>query len=1083
MAHILNLREHGGQYANYITERFVPGPSPTRRVPAFLFMPPFSDSSNTSVHNDARLRLVLGQPSPFQYLSRAHLPHGPMPAVTLNPQGPIAAVAEAVSRAWQRQGCDELMVLSPTFSSSPQSVYYGQTVLPDGQVLHRSTSMNVFRVFQDLESGLPVTMTGHEFIFHLACPEDQHTLWNLEAPYPTDAQMQGVMRRFVPPVVAGAVALTFPMHGTGVAPPMLPMDERLRLDAVSTLSRSEASGTNLLKGPAGHGSAAEVLREQLTAVEPDQLNTTNLAKLPRGLAVPTPRGLMGSGQEARQVIANFEEQLYRRARKTLQLDKDYFVTYQVEDTEDTSTTSGSGMPDLVSATSDGGGSNSSINVGLCDLCLAPQHDSVLECPRLGTNTEEGGLGMGHLMSVLTGEQLIQKEEIKLTQDEGDAESFPSAATLNDHEGEEEFATRETHHVPATGDAAFRTLVDAAVDARKMLEECTVEYDEETEGEGKNRNGTIVLANADQTGSGIRIRPATPFSPSRSPLYLPPRHETPEPEDRHSDDGSPVLRRHASAPPSHADRVTVPFFSRRGRVITRDTWSSSPASLAGRQLLTIEENERTATGDRLETLPRGEWSPAESEGSVDFQSSYPLQWLIEEALYRAWGWPSSYPPSYATDSESSTNQSSDSRYSGFSCTSRYEFLDDGNYELHDSLSFWVREGNAHQREHRRFENEMGAEPLHQALQTLYGPLSFFVDYFAMAGQGVKEIVTAVFPSCHTSVFSAAGGASPTPVTQSTPEAPHSPAATFASDPPLGPLDAFTSLDRSLPAATPATVTENITEISAGSDGEWEDIVQPLGSGTRKRKRPEDEEEGLDQQGRRKKTRKFLGDALRRTVIKREAHKAAGMADERTIRLMAGVRLAVLEALRRIEDMVWHRYGISEVRLRRAYQEFANCFRDFRHQYAFPDKLIRHPFLFPLEAAKLQVLWHILQRNGRDVLADTVHEVLSIRLHKDYAVAAFFTAASLDENYPERDWDYWYLLGEEYPQSLYLRHFDIDNSSDSGSMGGLEYPPGESGTALNDDNSAGIGHHEPCRDFNGAGPITLTISLRSDAVPDE
>ncbi|KAF8209852.1 hypothetical protein K438DRAFT_2058919 [Mycena galopus ATCC 62051] len=919
MAHILNLRERGGQYANYITERFVPGPSLTRRVPAFLFMPPFSDSSNTSVHNDARLWLVLGQPSPFQYLSRAHLPHGPMPAVTLNPQGPIAAVAEVVSRAWQRQGRDEPMVLSPTFSSSPQSVYYGQTVLPDGQVLHRSTSMNVFRVFQDLESGLPITMTGHKFIFHLACPEDQHTLWNLEAPYPTDAQMQGVMRRFVPPVVAGAVALTFPMHGTGVAPPMLPMDECLRLDAVSTLSRSEASGTNLLKGPAGHGSAAEVLREQLTAVEPDQLNATNLAKLPRGLAVPTPRGLMGSGQEARQVIANFEEQLYRRARKTLQLDKDYFVTYQVEDTEDTSTTSGSaarfraGMPSAWN--------------------------------------EHRGRRFGHGPP---------------------DERADSAATLNDHEGEEEFATCETHHVPATGDVAFRTLVDAAVDARKMLEECTVEYDEETEGEGKNRNGTIVLANADQTGSGIRIRPATPFSPSRSPLHLPPRHETPEPEDRHSNDGSPILRRHASAPPSHADRVTVPFFSRRGRVITRDTWSSSPASLAGRQLLTIEENERTATGDRLETLRRGEWSPAESEGSVDFQPSYPLQWLIEEALYRAWGWPSSYPPSYATDSESSTNQSSDSPYSGFSCTSRYEFLDDGNYELHDSLSFWVREGNAHQRKHRRFENEMGAEPLHQALQTLYGPLSFFVDYLAMAGQGVKEIVTAVFPSCHTSVFSAAGGASPTPVTQSTPEAPHSPAATFASDPPLGPLDVFTSLDRSLPAATPATVTENITEISAGSDGEWEDIVQPLGSGTRKRKRPEDEEEGLDQQGRRKKTRKFLGDALRRTVIKREAHKAAGMADERAIRLMAGVRLAVLEALRHIEDMVWHRYGISE--------------------YAFPNKLIRHPFLIPLEAAKLQVLWHILQRNGRDVLADTVHEVLSIRLHKDYAVAAFFTAAS-------------------------------------------------------------------------------------------
>ncbi|KAF8207311.1 hypothetical protein K438DRAFT_1962916 [Mycena galopus ATCC 62051] len=126
-------------------------------------------------------------------------------------------------------------------------------------------------------------------------------------------------------------------------------------------------------------------------------------------------------------------------------------------------------------------------------------------------------------------------------------------------------------------------------------------------------------------------------------------------------------------------------------------------------------------------------------------------------------------------------------------------------------------------------------------------------------------------------------------------------------------------------------------------------------------------------------------------------------------MAGVRLAVLKALRRIEDMVWHYYGIME--------------------YAFPNKLIRHPFLFPLEAAKLQVLWHILQRNGRDILADAIHEVLSILLHKDYAVSICFNAVFLDaagpitltitirsEDTVPADARYWFLSSPTYAQRL-------------------------------------------------------------------
>ncbi|KAF8196816.1 hypothetical protein K438DRAFT_1967820 [Mycena galopus ATCC 62051] len=988
-----------------------------------LPMPPTSDSTNTSTLGGTRFPLVLGHPPPFQYLSRAHFPHGPMPAVTLNPQGPVAAIAEAVAGAWRQQDRNKLMALSPTFTSSPQAVYYGRTVLPGGQILHRSTSMNTFRVFQDAETGTPVTMTGHEFTFHLACPEEPQTLWNLEAPYPTDAQMQEVMRRFVPPMVSGAVALTFPMHGTEEAPPLMSMGERLCLDT----------------GPAGRASAEEFMRDEPTTIGPHQLNAANLAKLPRGLA------------EARQVIADFEDQLYRRASEELQLDDDFFITmtYHAGESNDSSTTDGS-IPDLVSMSSDGGGSNASIHIGFCDMCLAPQHSSELACPLFGKTSTEGSPGTAASTDALLGEQRHDQDWTNLIQEDVGPDAGSEAgvvAVFNKESGKYEVLEaqapaigegldREAPTSPGGG-AAFRTLVDAAVQARGMLEDFTTEFDEELR--ELQRNGlTMVAEDADQITSGVRIRPATPFSPPslfslRLPSILQERNGTPEPEDRHSDDGTPILRRRASAPPSHADHVTRPVFTRRGRVVTRDHWSSSPASLPGGPLYNLPENEHMTLAERVETTALGDWSPAVSE--------------------EAWGWPSSYPPSYATDSNDPSSTSSESD-SGFSCTSRYDFYDDENSDLQESLSFWVREGNEHQRDHRRFENEMGVEPLHQALQALHRPLSFFVNYLAMAGQGVKDIISTAFsPSpYYAPVF---------PVETDTESNPKNDPATGASP---SPSAAPTSLDHSLHAsvgrstATPANL--------ATSDGEWEEItVEPLSTGSRKRKHPDGEEGGLNQQGRRKKTRKFHGDSLRRTVIKREAHKAAGMADERAIRLMAGVRLAVLEALRRIEDMVWHRYGITE--------------------YAFPDKLIRHPFLLPTEAAKLQVLWHVLQRNGRDILADALHGILSIRLHKDYAVSAFFNAESLDENYPERNWEYWHLLGEEHPQSIYLRNFDIsDNSSDSGSMGGLEYPPSEGATPSVTDNGAVPGHHEPCCDLHGAGPVTLTITLRNnDAVPVE
>ncbi|KAF8204271.1 hypothetical protein K438DRAFT_1964633 [Mycena galopus ATCC 62051] len=126
---------------------------------------------------------------------------------------------------------------------------------------------------------------------------------------------------------------------------------------------------------------------------------------------------------------------------------------------------------------------------------------------------------------------------------------------------------------------------------------------------------------------------------------------------------------------------------------------------------------------------------------------------------------------------------------------------------------------------------------------------------------------------------------------------------------------------------------------------------------------------------------------------------------------------------------------------------------------------------------------------------MHEILAIRLHQDYAVSEFLNAAYLDDNFPERDWDYWHLLGEDQPSSIYLHNIstpvegsttelpDIlqnveDNHSaepieDSDDGLGLEYLP-------EDTDRVGPSHHVPYEHLDGDGPVSLTLTLRDGRV---
>ncbi|KAJ7731342.1 hypothetical protein B0H16DRAFT_1469115 [Mycena metata] len=134
---------------------------------------------------------------------------------------------------------------------------------------------------------------------------------------------------------------------------------------------------------------------------------------------------------------------------------------------------------------------------------------------------------------------------------------------------------------------------------------------------------------------------------------------------------------------------------------------------------------------------------------------------------------------------------------------------------------------------------------------------------------------------------------------------------------------------------------------------------------KRKRSEDEEGGFR---RRKKFR---------------------LTDSQIIELFGGVRLGILETIRRIEEMALYRFEVDE--------------------RSFPAFFTHHPLLHDFEAAKLQVLAHLLQRQGCEGPATLLYEILAVRLRDEYAVSHLLNAGYLDNNLPEETSRYWELMG--------------------------------------------------------------------------
>ncbi|KAF7361899.1 RT-RNaseH-2 domain-containing protein [Mycena venus] len=926
-----------------------------------------------------------------QYLSRSTLNRPPMPVVSLSTEGPVATIADAVVRQWQRYADRQPLDVDPTFVAAPQSEYYGHVVLPNGQVLHRSSSANAFRVFRDRETGLPFTMSCHEFTFHVTTPGDPQKTWDLELCYLSDERLRQAMSTMNPlvPPVGGEVG--FPVNAIEHAPPMLPLSERLQINQVSVAVAKYIIRTHRLQSlAAGTASAGEVIAPERMTVDPGDLEPLVERRKLRGppLMVPpddvlklAPCHAYGGGKDAMRAMkreAELSKSVRRRTRESTTLEDDIFGSDDSDYGD---------IPGLVGSVEDSR-TNSSADLGICGLCFESQHESTLDCPlfRPKPSKERVVGGDGSSEGVLTEQRMMEMQQVL---------DIALGPTMR------EWLTLPPAAVP------FQALVAAAGEARKAFEEYTVEFEWRREEEEKGIVRGMESTAADGLQALRREQGVVKEGMDRKTA------------ERRADSPFPRLPR-VTRDLSHTAHLIPPNFNvNRGNPVTRDEWSSSasasPSSSVTDDDAPVYDNDEDDDSNSREiyyqqTLSPGNWSPAVSEWSVeawDLLSPFfsNPQRIIDEALSRA------LPRNSTTislPSDSATELSGDEDYPSSSD-------EDGAAQIVQDLRLWTYEGNAHQVTHLRFEDEMGSEPANRALRALHGPLSKFVDYPAMAAEGVLNL------RCP----------SPLPFKLANfPSVPDSPVSDDLPDV----LSAPTSLDFVLPtSAVRSTVGTRQASPALLDDGAAGDLI--TGSGVPdtadivgREWNPDDEEGGLNQNGMRKKTSKFHGDKLRRMVIEREALKATGYTDPVVIRMMAGVRLATLEAARRIEDLVWHRYGI--------------------HEGSFPDRFLHHPFLFNIEAAKMQTLWHILQRNGRYQLANVLYEVAlnppSGRICEDAL-------------------NYWELLEEPGTVSNTTRTFpdhmvhgdDTDDDSDTN----LQYPPSEDGSDMSD-----LGHR---RDSRGPG----------------
>ncbi|KAJ7801045.1 hypothetical protein B0H14DRAFT_2615658 [Mycena olivaceomarginata] len=678
-----------------------------------------------------------------QYLARAQYGDPPMPVAPLNVSGPIATMEEAVRRQWQHYAVGWPLDVDPTFSAAPQSEYYGSVILPNGQRLHRSAGFNVFRIFRDHGTGQPFTMSCHEFTFHVSTPDDPHRIWDLELCYPSDECLSAAMATL--PLVEGQEPLSYPVHATKQAPPMIPLNHRL------------ATGQGQFKV----ATADAVMRESQTSVSPKELVEDPESLLHGRTCSPFSAIIMGPHSTCFE--ATMARDIYLRARESLRLSGDKLFS---SDSENSSLPDGEAcFPihrclqiarvhrfyrfrqsdrnslDLESV---------DVDLGICQRCFEIHPHAPWDCPLFGitesqeaNRSRESDTAVGSDTSAeKIGEGSLQDEVTEIPEAEKVRKAFKDFTIVFDApENEKGFRSvvDTLEHKAADGLRALAAglrVEHAAVDELREIEDGLRQLETEER----------------EVEEPIRADSPYPRLIRETRGYAHARAQRP----------TAILQR-GQRPP-----VVLHFNLCSGDVITRDTWSSSAsASLesSSPEPLTPYDNEdhnayradtEYFTAEELEirnfyeSISPGDWSPAISDWSVEEFDLFPPfrpnpAHIIDLAICRALN--ERYRPGSCSSSDLEGNNSCEDAEAAAEFlqpdfSPRLGSRDHRSEQIRLELQSWTYECNAHRLTHLQHEDEMGSDPANAALRVLHGPLSKFVDYVAMAAEGTENSINGI-----------------------------------------------------------------------------------------------------------------------------------------------------------------------------------------------------------------------------------------------------------------------------------------------------------------------------------------------------
>ncbi|KAJ7658126.1 hypothetical protein B0H17DRAFT_1213286 [Mycena rosella] len=596
----------------------------------------------------------------------------------------------------------------PTFSATPQSEYYSSVTLPDGQVMHQSSSQNVFRVFSDKETGRPFTISGHEVTLHFLSPLDNQSTWQMELFMPADDRLRAALEAMMPTDGTAASESAFPVHATFCDVEPAPPLEMLSTQTMSPLHDSEDS-------PA----------------------------IPRVL-LPTSTSLP----------ALLSADIDQRIAKTLsQIERDDLFDGPLSDIDEEEF----GQTII--------GSDSGDGLGICEHCLESAHESLMDCPHWGTEAREEPT----TTPICEESKAPSKTGVWYYQD--DILLIPPFTTRAhpDQERQEELqqvldtalcpVLKDLLQLPITKMDSFQQLAKTAQQVRRTYNEfvslIAARWEEQKVWDEMTRNINehllTMLPDSDSDND---------FLPDLVPI---PRTLTPTTQI-HLDDPRVVdkgMRKNMEHWAAAAAKTPV-FDHQRGPVITRKLWSSSPSpsmTSSTSSFNHIEPYNLSTSGPDVTALnehiavvqfPKPS-SPAVTEWSVSsWDYNISPRDVIDMAIDRIL---TDSPEHMATPE----NIASPVRATE-SFTDHESFRDNVTPEIlrvitnnaeqplalqlrtltaadqDAELSRWVYENTRGRQQQRRWENDMCGVVIHNALWTLYRPLRDYLDVCSPTAEG-------------------------------------------------------------------------------------------------------------------------------------------------------------------------------------------------------------------------------------------------------------------------------------------------------------------------------------------------------------